>query len=116
MAPLVLVAAEVLFELLEVVQDNRGFAPQGADHLRSGMAALLDEVLSFVLGTTASLLTRAKQLLGRFLRSRRSHSGQCRSGLAQALQVILCSHMESIRPLPLGSAVEELPGRNCRCW
>jgi hypothetical protein len=34
---LVLVAAEVLFELLEVVQDNRGFAPQGADHLRSGM-------------------------------------------------------------------------------
>src|SRR3984885_9775259 len=61
-----------------------------------------------MLGTTASLLTRAKQLLSRFLRSRRSHSGQCRSGLAQALQVVLCSHMESIRPLPLGSAEEAL--------
>ena len=111
-----LLSAEVLLELLQVVKDNRGFAPEGADHLRGGMAALFDEVLGFVLSTTASFLTRAEQLLGRFLRSRRSHSGQCRSGLAQALQVILCSHMESIRPLPLWSALEALPGRNRRYW
>ena len=74
------------------------------------------EVLGFMLGATARLLTGAKQLLGRFLRSRRSHRSERRSGLAQALQVILCSHMESIRPLPGGSAVEALPGRNCGYW
>lgn len=88
--------AQVLFEVLEVAEDDRRLTPKRTDYLRRGVPAVLDEAAPAARGLLTLRFPATEQLLRHLFGPPCSHARKRGGRLAQAFQIILGAHIESV--------------------